>query len=589
MKLSIHPAHWNLHDLLPKPVEQSLDLKLTELESVVKYLETNRERLSLDILDSDFLNILGSYEKLRQISQVLGAYAYLFVSEDTQNQPALNVRDRIDRALIEADNRTLYFTLWFKELPDEVANRLIQVSGDLHYYLESLRRFKPYTLNESEEKIINLKDVNGVDALTGIYDMLVNRFTFTLEEGGEQKRLTRDELTAYVRHPRAEVRQAAYQELYRVFIDHSTLLSQIYIHRVRDWHDEALDMRGYTSPISVRNLANDLPDEVVDTLLDVCRRNVGIMQRYFKLKAGWLGMEKLRRYDIYAPLVASDKTFDYAQAVDLIMDSFHRFSPVIAEQAWRLFQENHIHAETLPGKRGGAFCYTILPGSTPYVLINYAGRARDVATLAHELGHAIHSMQYARSAALVHHAAMPLAETASIFAEMLLTDRLIQDESDPVVRRDLLAYAIDDAYASIQRQAYFTLFERQAHQMIDKGQSIPELCEAYRLNLEEQFGSSLELSDEFQWEWVTVPHFVHTPFYTYAYAFGQLLVLALYQQYRNEGAEFVPRYLKLLSYGGSEPPSTILTEAGLDITRPEFWQGGFEVLRGMIDKLQALQ
>ena len=589
MNFPLLPTRWNLQDLLSEPVEQALEEKLFELETLVTALEVDRDRLSDKILEADFLEILDRYEDLHRISQLLGAYAYLCVSEDTQDQSALNRRDRIDRELVNADNRTLFFTLWFRELPDEISNHLIQISGELHYYLESLRRLKPYTLSEPEEKIINLKDVNGVDALTGIYDVLVNRFSFSLEVEGEMKTLTRDELAAYTRHPEADVRQAAYQELYRVFVDNSTLLSQIYNHRVRDWHDEALDLRGYRSPISVRNLANDLPDEVVDTLLDVSRQNVGVLQRYFKLKAGWLGMEKLRRYDIYAPLVASDKTFAYPQAVDLILDSFYEFSPLIADQARRLLQEKHLDSETRVGKRGGAFCYTILPGTTPYVLVNFAGRARDVATLAHELGHAIHSMQYFRSASFVHHAAMPLAETASIFSEMLLTGRMIKEESDPAVRRDLLAYAIDDAYASIQRQAYFTLFERQAHEMIDKGQTISELCAAYQRNLKEQFGEALEMSDEFQWEWITVPHFVHTPFYTYAYAFGQLLVLALYQQYRNEGAGFVPRYLRLLSYGGSESPSTILSEAGLDISRPEFWQGGFDVLESMIEELNQIQ
>jgi len=585
MTLSLSPSRWSLEDLLPTPVEQSLEAKLSELESVVKALEADRKRLSDEILEADFLEILGRYEKLHQVSQILGAYAYLYVSEDVQNLAALNLRDRIDQALTDADNRTLYFSLWFRELTDEVAMRLIQTSGNLRYFLESLRRFKPYTLSESEEKIINTKDVNGVDALVGIYDMIVDRFAFTLEVDGERKVLTRDELGAYTRHPKAEMRQAAYQELFRVFVDHSTLLAQIYNHRVRDWHDEALEMRGYRSPISVRNLANDLPDQVVDTLLEVCRQNVGLLQRYFKLKAGWVGMEKLRRYDIYAPLAASDKTFEYAQAVDMILDSFRAFSPAFADQAWCLFRENHLDSESRPGKRGGAFCYTTLPGATPFVLVNYARRARDVATLAHELGHAIHSMQYSGEDSLVQHAAMPLAETASIFGEMLLVDRLIQEETDLAVRRDLLAYTIDDAYASIQRQAYFALFERQAHDMIGKGQTIEELCTAYRFNLEEQFGDAIELSDEFQWEWITVPHFLHAPFYTYAYSFGQLLVLALYQQFRKDGAGFIPRYLKILSYGGSESPAVILSEAGLDITQPEFWQGGFDVLKGMIEEL----
>jgi oligoendopeptidase F len=229
-----------------------------------------------------------------------------------------------------------------------------------------------------------------------------------------------------------------------------------------------------------------------------------------------------------------------------------------------------------------------LPELTPWVMINYDGHARDIATLAHELGHAIHAMLANQHSVLTQQASLPLAETASVFAEMQLTDQLLKQENDPLVRRDLLANALDDAYITVMRQAYFTIFERDAHEMITDGKSLDELTVHYMKNLKEQFGDAIELSDEFKWEWISVPHFYHSPFYTYAYSFGQLLVLALYQQYRLEGEAFIPRYLKMLSYGGSESPSKILTEAGLDISSPEFWQGGFDVLENMITELDQL-
>jgi oligoendopeptidase F len=246
----------------------------------------------------------------------------------------------------------------------------------------------------------------------------------------------------------------------------------------------------------------------------------------------------------------------------------------------------HVDSETRPGKQDGAFCYAALPELTPWVLVNYEGRARDVATLAHELGHAIHNMLACGHSPMTFHASLPLAETASVFAEMQLTELLLKQESDPAMRRDLLAYTIDDAYVTVIRQAYFTLFEREAYQIVAEGGSVEELIEAYLKNLSEQFGSAVEVSDEFKWEWTFVPHIYHVPFYTYAYSFGQLLVLALYQQYRLEGESFVPRYLKILSYGGSESPTKILTEAGLDITAPEFWQGGFDLIKTMIAELE---
>ncbi len=582
------PVRWSLDDLLPGPDGPALDGHLARLEAAVAEIETARPRLSPDIATAEFLDLLRCQEVIGSISARLGAYAYLWFAEDTQNPAALDFRGRIEQLLTETGNRTLFFSLWFKELPDEAAARLIAASDGLHYYLESLRRFKPYTLSEAEEKIINLKDVNGIEALVKIYEMLTSRFTFTLEADGEMRTLTRDGLAAYYRHPSPDVRAAAYRELFRVYGENATVLAQIYSHRVRDWRAEALELRGYREPIAARNLANDLPDAAVDALLAVCRGNAPLFQRYFRLKARWLGLPRLRRCDIYAPLAESDKPYDYAQAVEMTLRSLRDFSPILADHAERVFRDGHVDAEPRPGKRGGAFCYSVLPELAPWVLLNYAGKARDMATMAHEIGHAVHALMAADQSVLTYHPSTPLAETASVFSEMLLTDCLLQAERDPAVRRDLLARALDDAYATVLRQAYFTLFERDAHRMIAEGRPMEELSAHYMANLAEQFGDAVALSDEFRWEWVSVPHFFNSPFYTYSYSFGQLLVLALYRRYRAEGADFVPKYLKILAYGGSEPPATILGEAGLDVASPSFWQGGFDVIQSLIEELEAL-
>jgi oligoendopeptidase F len=496
--------------------------------------------------------------------------------------------DRIEQILANTSNRLLFFDLWFKDLPDDIAVNLIENSGDLRYFLESLRRFKPYTLSEVEERLINLKDINGIDALVNLYTLITNRFTFNFEVAGEMKLLTEDQLAGYFRHPAFEVRATAYQELYRVYSENSAVLAQIYLHRSRDWHTEGMELRGYASPIAARNLGNDLPDEVVDTLLAVCRKNAGLFQSYFNIKARCLGLKTLRRYDIYAPLTKSDKKYDYATAKQMVLASYRALSPLAADLAERVFTEQHIDSETRRGKRGGAFCQGALPELTPWVLVNYEGSASDVAILAHELGHAIHDMLASGHSILNYQPSLPLAETASVFAEMQLTQQLLQQEQDPNVRRDLLVNALDGAYATVMRQAYFTIFERTAHEMIVSGKTVEELTDYYLSNLREQFGEAVEIPDEFKWEWLVIPHFYHSPFYTYAYSFGQLLVLALYQQYRLEGEAFVPRYLKILSYGGSEAPIKILTEAGLDVTTPAFWQGGFDVIKNMINELEKI-
>ena len=252
-----------------------------------------------------------------------------------------------------------------------------------------------------------------------------------------------------------------------------------------------------------------------------------------------------------------------------------------------MFEDDHIDSENRIGKRGGAFCASVIPKVTPYVLLNYGSSVRDVATLAHELGHAVHSMLANKHSVLNYHSTLPLAETASTFSEMLLIDRLLANSTDTAVRQDLIANALDDNYATIMRQAYFTLFEQQAHKMIKEHASADELNKAYMNNIVEQFGDSVEISEEFQWEWVSIPHIYYSPFYCYAYSFGQLLVLALYQRYREEGVNFIPHYLKILSYGGSQSPEYILNESGIDISRSEFWQGGFDYIKEMIDELDT--
>lgn len=580
---------WTLKHLYPGDDSPELNKSLEEIEAMLVEFEKRRDQLS-DELESDlFLEMLGEYEAVTRELSIFNAYAFLRFAEATQDQGAQALHAQAQQLVAEVTNRVLFFQLWWKGLDEEPSKRLMKSAGDNGYYLEALRLYKPYTLSESEEKIINLKDVNGSKALYNLYETITNRYQFELEVDGESKEMTRDELMIYVMSPDADLRMNAYQEQFRVYSADAPILGQIYQYMLRDWRSENITVRGFTSPIAVRNLANDVPNEVIDTLLDVARESVGVFHRYFQLKAKWLGIEKLRRYDVYAPLATSEKTYNYEEAVSLVMESFEDFDPQIATLARRVLDEGHLDSEIRKGKWGGAFMMSVPPKMTPYVLANFHGRPRDVATLAHELGHAVHVMLAEEHSVLTYHSNLPLAETASTFGEMLLMDRMIELDPDPEIQRDLLIEHLNDAYATIMRQSYFALFERTAHQAVGDGASVDELSELYFKNLEEQFGDSLKLSDDFKHEWVVIPHFFDRPFYVYAYAFGQLLVLSLYQQFKQEGDSFKPRYLDLLATGGADAPMRILDKAGVDVRTADFWKGGFQVLKEAMDRLEALE
>ena len=580
---------WSLADLYPGFNTPELESAYDNIEEQVTSFEGLRSNLTPDMPADRFLDVVRASEEMTRVAHRLYSFAGLSFSADTQDQVAQSAQARVQQFLAEMENRTLFFSLWWKDLDDKDAQRLMDASGDYRYYLEEMRHFKPHTLSEPEEKVINLKNVTGSQALVTLYSSITNRYAFKVEVEGETKELTRGQLMTLVQGPEPDLRAAAYQELYRVYGDDGPILGQMYQTLVRDWRNENLTMRKFSSPMAVRNLSNDIPDKAVDALLDVARKNAGIFQRYFKMKAKVLGVDKLRRYDIYAPVAKAEKEFEYDSAAEMVLNSFTEFEPRVGELARRVFEEDRVDSEVRKGKREGAFCWSVTPDLTPWVLLNYQGRARDVATMAHELGHAIHSMLASHHSAFTYHSSLPLAETASTFGEMMLTDRLLAAESAEDVRRDLLFKQVDDAYATIMRQSYFALFEKEAHEMVVKNASVDELAAAYMENLKEQFGDSLELSDEFKWEWVSIPHIYHTPFYVYAYAFGQLLVLSLYQQFKREGEAFKPKYLKILSAGGSEAPAKILDEAGIDIESASFWQGGFDVVDGLVKQLEELK
>lgn len=580
------PDRWDLTDLVEDPVNR-LDAHLADLEATVARIEAARPLLSPSMSSAELMALLKHSETVAEGSARLGAFAYLWFSENTKNPEARSFKTCVEERLTALSNRLLFFELWWQSVDEANAERLMSQAGDLRYHLETIRRFKPHTLTEPEEKIINLKNVTGRSAVHTLYDVITNGFTFTLRVGSKKRTMNREGLMAYVRHRHPSIRQAAYRELYRVFTAQRDVLSEIYKTLVSDWKSENLGLRRFASPIAARNLGNDVPDQAVDALLSVCAKNAGIFQRYFTLKARICKIKSMSRYHLYAPHRTEAHKYKYADAVKMVLEAYRGFSPRLADLAQQVFTDRHIDAPTRPGKLGGAYCYSVVPGMTPYVMLNYTGEARDIATMAHELGHAVHGMMAKDHSIFTFHSTLPLAETASVFGERILSDALMSQERNNVVRQGLLLSQLDDMYATVLRQAYFVRFEKLAHHMVAEGATGEQLAKAYLSELKQQFGKAVAVPEEFQWEWLTIPHLYASPFYCYAYSFGNLLVLALYRMYREQGQSFVPQYLDLLATGGSQSPRDILGKVGVEMTSEAFWQSGFDQIGEMVEQLEA--
>lgn len=580
-----YAERWDLSHLAEDPVKH-FETLLAKIESQVAAFEAARAQCSAIMETAVFRPLLTLSEHIAVASSKLSAYAYLWFSENTKDLAARSFKDKVEERLTALQNRLVFFDLWWQSVDEGNARRLMARTGTLRYHLETIRRVTPHTLSEPEEKIVNIKNITGRNAIQLLYDVVTNAFTFTLTINGTRKTMTREELTSFLRHAQGRMREAAYRELYRVYANQHDLLGEIYKTLVNDWKAENLQLRHFTSPIATRNLSNDIPDEAVASLLKVCQKNAGIFQRYFRIKARLCKIRPMTRYDIYAPHRTEQKSYRYQDAINMVLAAYRGFSPQLADLAERVVHERHIDARTRPGKIGGAYCYSVVPNLTPYLLLNFTGEARDIATMAHELGHAVHGMLAQQHSMFTFHSTLPLAETASVFGERILSDALMNEERDKKVRQGLLLNQLDDIYATVLRQAYFVRFENQAHEMIAQGATVKDLAKTYLAEVRQQFGKGIKVPEEFQWEWLTIPHIFASPFYCYAYSFGNLLVLALYQMYQKEGASFVPKYLELLSTGGSESPQTILSKIGVDMASEDFWQSGFDTISGMVDQLE---
>lgn len=591
---TIKLGKWDLHDLIDDKSTSTFADMVKGIKKDVNEFEANRQILKPDLDGPSFEGLVHKLENIMDVTSTVNSFAQLKYAADTSSNEAAALVLETEKMSSQISNQVLFFDLWFKKaLDNNNAERLIDsVSSVYREYLKHKRLVAKYSLNESEEKIINTLEVTGTGALEKIYDRMTNNFEFTvIKKHGKSKRLkifkNKEKLLSLVRSPKAYEREAAYKALFKTYEKNSGVLGEIYQNLVTQWRDENISIRGFKSPISVRNIYNNIDDTTVETLLRVCKKNAHLFHDYFVEKARLIGMNKLRRYDLYAPISSKNiPRITFRNATRLVLDTFNKFEPRFGQYTERLFNENHVDSEIRNGKTGGAFCYTVSPKRTPYVLLNFDGMMRDVSTMAHEFGHAIHSMFASDKPILVAHAPLPLAETASVFGEMLLNEEIYK-KLNRQKKKIFLAEQIDDIYATVMRQAFFTLFEIEAHkQIVENGVTIDNISDLYIKNLRTQFGDSIRISEDFKWEWLYIPHFYHTPFYCYAYSFGNLLVLSLYQQFREEGKSFISKYIKILSAGGSEKPETLLADSGFDITKASFWQQGFDLIKMKIDKLR---
>ncbi|MEK6821033.1 MAG: M3 family metallopeptidase, partial [archaeon] len=539
------PPEWDLTPLFAN--EKTFHAALQRIEARVDAFQKYQKKLP-HATRALIQEIMEEKEALGNEMSRAGAYAALSFAQNTQDEHAKTRESVLGRKSMQWRNKTLFFSMWWKSLDEKKMNALLPPNKEYAFTLKEMHKYRHYTLSEAEEKIINIKDSTGGDALVTLYDVITNAFTYEWKNSTEKEKIQKiseEELRAKFSNPHAETRKRAYDLLWEKYAEHQPVLGEIYRNTALDMWNEGIALRKYEKPISMRNKANDLDDEMVEAFLNVCKNEVEVFQDYHAWKAKELHVP-LERYHLYAPFDMPKSEWSFEDAQKTVMNTLEDFSPRFRKEAERVIVEKRLDAKLRPGKQSGAFCMGHSPRETSYVMMNWSGRLRDVSTLAHELGHAVHNHLASERTLFTHHAGLPLAETASTFAEMLLSEKMMSETRDENVKKYLLGHQLDDAYATIQRQAFFSLFEQDAFDLIHAGKTIPDLTEAYRENLRTQFGKKMKMPEKSAHEWLVIPHFFHSPFYVYAYAFGQLLVYAFFEQYQREGKDFVKRYEKFL-------------------------------------------
>jgi oligoendopeptidase F len=582
-------TRWDLSELAPESDEE-FTLKLHKaVEAAVAFGHKYRGKVST-LEPVALLSAILEYEKLQSDALKPQYYAHLIFAEDSTSESARKLSQEAAEAGNLLSRELLFFDIEIMDITEERFELLKNDDRLANYchYISSIRKFRPHTLAEREEQLLKLKDLTGCTAFTRLFDELSASFRFSMEIDGEEKEYTGEELLGYLHHPDRELRERAFSIFLEKHGEQSLVYSTIFNTIALD-HAKEMELRSYSHPMQSTNIGNELPDETVENLMQVSEANYPLAQEYFHLKAGLLGIGKLKNTDIYAPLGESPEKYSFNDAKDMVIKAYSGFNGEYGQIIESLLSGGRVDVHPRAGKSGGAFCMGISPDIRPYMLLNHTGNLRDVATLAHELGHALHFTLSGKQSLINYHAPLPLAETASVFGEMLLTRMMLDAESDKKVKISLLCAKIEDIIATTFRQIVLTRFEEKLHLERSSGLlTDTRICELWLEENGKLFGNAVDMIDAYRWGWSYISHFIHTRFYCYSYTFAELLVLALYRQYQLKGADFIPGYSKILSSGGSLSPADTAALAGVDITRPEFWQNGYDILKGLVEELKEL-
>ncbi|MCB9497332.1 MAG: M3 family oligoendopeptidase [Fibrobacteria bacterium] len=582
-------VRWDLSSLYTGPDDPVLDGDFKAAEAAVDRFTANWKGKTTHLDPEQAGRMLEEFESATEIQWRIGSWTSLAYSIDSQNPSIMAVQARARKLFSDLEARTSFLTVEISTLEDSQVETWWsdERASRLRRWVEELRKYRKHILSEPEERLASRKDLTGKSATAQLFDDLTNSLTFPFDDGSGLRDRTGAEMLAFGRNPDPALRKAAHEAFLGVYARNGLVLSHVFNTLCQD-HEIDMEVRGYSHPMQRTHMNNSLPDETVETMMRVVRESYPIAQRFWKAKAKLLGMEKLANTDLYAPISTRERPLPWPEAVETVLSAYDTFSPELGNLARRFHENGWIDAEVRPGKEDGAFCSGSWPSHHPYVLMNYTGLLRDVYTLAHELGHGVHYSLSSRQPLFLYDAPLVLAETASIFGEQLLTLKLLESEQDPELRRALLCSRIEDAISTAYRQNVLTEFELSAHLGRKDGLlSQEKLCDLWWKANADLYGDAVAMNSAYRWGWSYIPHFIHTRFYCYAYTFGLLLVLGLYQRWREEGEDFVPRYLELLSKGGSEDPAKACEAVGIRLDE-DFWRAGNRAIESLVAEFESL-
>jgi oligoendopeptidase F len=583
---------WDLTDLYPSPTSAAVQDDLAKAAAEARAIK-ERYQGKLVALGGDgaaLAQAIAAYERLSDTIGKLGSYAGLLYAADTSDPAKAKFYGDIQEKITAITTDLIFFELELNRIDDAALARALELPALARYkpWLDDLRKEKPYQLGEELERLLHEKSLTGRGAWSRLFSETMTALRF--EVAGEPQPTALEPTLNFLMHPDRSKRQAAAQALAKVFKGNVRLFALITNTLAKD-KEIADRWRGFKDVADSRHLANRVEPEVVDALVGAVRAAYpATAHRYYAMKARWLGLDKLAYWDRNAPLPErSERIVPWADAERMVLDAYGGFAPEMAGIAKRFFEGCWIDAPVREGKSPGAFSHPTVPSVHPYILMNYQGKPRDVMVLAHELGHGVHQTLAAPLGPLLAPTPLTLAETASVFGEMLTFKALLETAKDRRERKALLAQKVEDMINTVVRQIAFYSFERRVHEERKGGELTSDRIGEIWLEVQaESLGPAIELDDDYRVYWAYVPHFIHSPFYVYAYAFGDCLVNSLYGLYREAHPGFVAKYFDMLRAGGSKHHSELLKPFGLDASRREFWHKGLSVIAGMIDELEAM-